>query len=41
MTRGKVQSFTLKIEGDKWHHVGTLSNGVKIDEVWERCKRER
>jgi hypothetical protein len=39
-TRGKVQSFTLKIEGDKWHQVGTLSNGVKIDEVWERCKKE-
>jgi hypothetical protein len=40
LTRDKVQSFTLKIDGDKWHQVGTLSNGVKIDEVWERCKKE-
>jgi hypothetical protein len=40
LTRDKVQSFTVKIDGDKWHHVGTLSNGVKIDEVWERCKKE-
>jgi hypothetical protein len=38
--RGKVQSFTLKIDGDKWHQVGTLSNGTKIDEIWERCKKE-
>jgi hypothetical protein len=36
--RDKIQSFTLVIEGDRWHHVGALSNGMKIDEVWERCK---
>ena len=38
ITREKVQSFRIKIEGDTWHHNGTLSNGLKIDEVWERCK---
>jgi hypothetical protein len=37
--RDKPQSFSLKIEGDKWHHTGTLSNGLKIEEVWERCKK--
>jgi hypothetical protein len=37
--RDKPQSFSLKIEGDKWHHSGTLSNGLKIEEVWQRCKK--
>ncbi len=37
--RDKPQSFSLKIEGDKWHHSGMLSNGLKIEEVWERSKR--
>jgi hypothetical protein len=37
--RDKPQSFSLKIEGDKWHHSGTLSNGLKIEEVWERIKK--
>ncbi len=38
--RDKPQSFSIKIEGDRWHHSGTLSNGLKIDEVWERCKKQ-
>jgi hypothetical protein len=38
--RNKPQSFSLKIEGDKWHHNGTLSNGLMIEEVWERCKKQ-
>jgi hypothetical protein len=37
--REKPQSFSLKIEGDRWHHVGALSSGQKIDEVWERCRK--
>lgn len=37
--RDKPQSFSVKIEGDQWHHDGTLSNGLKIEEVWERCKK--
>lgn len=36
--RDKPQSFSLKIEGDRWFHSGTLSNGLKIEEVWQRCK---
>jgi hypothetical protein len=34
--RDKPQSFTWKIEGDKWFHTGTISTGVKLEEVWER-----
>ena len=36
--RDKPQAFTLEIEGDKWHRSGALSNGLKIEEVWERVK---
>ena len=39
IVRDKPQTFSFKIEGDRWHHSGTLSNGLKIDEVWERCKK--
>ena len=35
---GKPQKFTIRIEGDKLHQSGVLSNGLKIDEVWERLK---
>jgi hypothetical protein len=38
--RAKPHSFTIKIDGDKWHHNGTLSNDLKIEEVWERCKKQ-
>jgi hypothetical protein len=34
--KGKRQSFVCKVEGDKWYHNGTLSNGLTIEEVWER-----
>src|SRR5215475_2172731 len=34
--KGKPQSFACKVEGDKWYHNGTLSNGLTIEEVWER-----
>jgi hypothetical protein len=36
--KGKPQSFTWKVEGDKWHHTGKLSTGLTIEEVWERVK---
>jgi hypothetical protein len=36
--RDKPQTFTLKLEGDSWKHSGELSNGLKIEEVWERVK---
>jgi hypothetical protein len=38
-TREKDHSFTLRIEGDNWFHNGSLANGLKIEEKWERIKR--
>jgi len=37
---GKVQSFTWKVEGNKWYHTGKLSSGLLIDEVWERVEKK-
>jgi hypothetical protein len=36
--KGKAQTFTWKIEGNKWIHKGALSSGLTIDEVWERVE---
>jgi hypothetical protein len=36
--RGKPQTFKWRLEGDKWHHGGTLSSGITVEEVWERAK---
>ena len=36
--KGKPQSFTWKVEGNKWYHNGTLTNGLTIEEVWERVE---
>ena len=33
---GKKQRFTWKIEGNKFTQAGTLSNGVYIEELFER-----
>ena len=35
---GKKQTFTIKIEGDKLSQSGQLSDGLKIEEVWQRVK---
>lgn len=35
---GKAQKFTAKIEGDKWIHSGVLSDGMKLEEIWQRVK---
>ena len=35
---GKPQKFTVKVEGDKLTQSGELSNGLKIEEIWERMK---
>ena len=35
---GKAQKFTIRIEGDKLHQSGELSDGLRIEEVWERVK---
>ena len=38
--KGKVQSFTWKVKGNKWYHEGKLSSGVAIEEVWERVEKK-
>jgi len=37
--KGKAQTFKWKVEGNKWYHNGKLSNGLTIEEVWERVER--
>ena len=38
--KGKPATFKWKIEGNKWYHNGKLSNGLLIEEVWERVKKK-
>ena len=38
VVRGKPQTFTCRIDGNKWYHSGALSNGLTIEEVWERVE---
>jgi hypothetical protein len=38
--KGKAQTFTWKLDGNKWLHTGKLSNGLTIDEVWERVEKK-
>ena len=38
--KGKAQKFTWKVEGNKWYHNGKLSNGLTIEEVWERVDKK-
>ena len=35
---GKKQVFTIKFDGDKMIQSGKLSDGLKIEEVWQRVK---
>jgi len=35
---GKKQSFTIQLETDKLRQSGQLSDGTKIEEVWQRVK---
>ena len=39
LLKGKPQTFTWKVEGNKWHHNGKLSSGLTIEEVWERVEK--
>jgi hypothetical protein len=41
LIKGSVQSFKCKIEGNKWYHNGKLSNGLTIEEVWERVEKKK
>jgi hypothetical protein len=40
LLKGKFQTFKCKLDGNKWHHNGKLSNGLTIEEVWERVERK-
>lgn len=35
---GSKNTFTVRVEGDKFNQSGLLSNGLKIEEVWQRVK---
>ena len=39
--KGKMQMYQCKIEGNRWHQSGTLSNGTSLEEVWERVEAKR
>lgn len=36
---GKTEEFTLRIDGSRWYHSGTETDGTKVEEVWERARR--
>ncbi len=38
--KGKAQTFKCKVDGNKWHHDGQLSNGLTIEEIWERIEKK-
>ena len=40
LIKGNAQTFKWKVEGNKWHHNGQLSNGLTIEEVWERVENK-
>ena len=40
LIKGKAQSFKWKVDGDKWYHNGKLSNGLEIEEVWQRVDKK-
>jgi hypothetical protein len=39
--KGKVQSFEIKLEGDRFFQSGTLSTGTTLEEVWERVENRK
>jgi hypothetical protein len=40
LIKGKAHTFKWKVEGKRWYHNGKLSNGLTIDEVWERVEKK-
>jgi hypothetical protein len=36
--RGKTHTFTIKIAGDKWDHMGVPGTEIEVNEVWQRMK---
>jgi len=35
---GKVQELKINVSNDELHQIGKLSNGLEIEEVWQRSK---
>jgi hypothetical protein len=35
---GKTHVFTARVEGGRWYHQGTESDGTVIEEVWARVR---
>ena len=35
---GKQQVFTAELDKDKWTHSGTLTNGVRVEEIWRKVR---
>jgi hypothetical protein len=40
VVKGGTHTFKCKVEGNKWYHNGKLSNGLTIEEVWERVEKK-
>jgi hypothetical protein len=40
VVKGKPQAFTLRVEQNRWYQAGTLSNGLAVEEVWERVEKQ-
>ena len=40
LIKGKAQTFKWRVEGNKWYHNGKLSDGLTIEEVWERVEKK-
>jgi hypothetical protein len=38
--KGKTHKFQWRVEGNKWLHNGSLADGFKIEEVWERVEKK-
>lgn len=38
--KGKAHTFKWKVEGNKWYHSGKLSDGLMVEEVWERVEKK-
>jgi hypothetical protein len=39
LLKGNAQTFTWKVDENKWYHNGKLSNGLTIEQVWERLDK--
>jgi len=40
VVKGRPQTFKWRVEQNTWHSAGTLSNGLAIEEAWERVEQK-